>query len=259
MLSPRAMPQGEEAAPVENGMGKAAHPESSGLSSARTQCSAPDLLLLAFGDDQGAAAHEKRWGPTAPPRDGNEPAPFHTALREAVPRRGPAPEGGGGLQCRRRRWPRSGASGPRPSGSRRPPPPGGRRAQPWELGSRQRRPCLGDESLAPTARRQWCQCARRRRKSARDVVRTRCAVPWVPLTRWVKYASVLAQGGVRPLGRLQGCLLAALLRIAYSSLFVAKPQSETLRASCLDADIGDTTGSPDSASRPSIGNEECDD
>ncbi|CAK0826540.1 unnamed protein product [Prorocentrum cordatum] len=154
MLSPRAMSQGEEAAPVENGTGKAAHPESSGLSSARTQCSAPDLLLLDFSDGEDAVAHEKSWGCTAPPRDGSEPAPFRAALREAVPlgdrrpsrRGGPAVPAPGGAPLKRLRseafWEQRAAAARRP------------RCSPWEPGARQRRPCLEAESLAPAAGRQ---------------------------------------------------------------------------------------------------------
>mmetsp|Transcript_49553 Transcript_49553/g.128565 ORF Transcript_49553/g.128565 Transcript_49553/m.128565 type:complete len:191 (+) Transcript_49553:92-664(+) len=180
MLSPRAMLQEGEAVLAEQGKGEAVRPESDWPSSAPTRC--PTSELVAFDDDQDADVHKGSWGATAHRSD--EPAPLEKALMEAVRSVGQRP------------WRRSAMPAPREAPLRRlrseafweQKAAAARRPEcsPWELGVRQRRPCLGDESLAPTARRQWCQCARRRRKSARDVVRTRCAVPWVLLARRMK-------------------------------------------------------------------------
>ncbi|CAK0883635.1 unnamed protein product [Prorocentrum cordatum] len=140
MLSPRAVFQGVEAGLAEQWKCKAVRPETNWLSSAPTRC--PTSELLAFSDDQGADAHKESWGATALPRDGDEPAFLETALLEAVssgdgqPKMGSAVPAPAVAPLRRLRseafWEQKAAA------SRRPP------CSPWEVGVRQRRPCLAE-------------------------------------------------------------------------------------------------------------------
>jgi len=134
MLSPRAMFQEGEAVLAEQGKGEAVRPESDWPSSAPTRC--PTSELLAFDDDQDADVHKESWGTTA--RWSDELALLETASwRSAMPAPRDAP-------LRRLRseafWEQKAAAARRPECS------------PWELGVRQRRPCLGESDfLEPAA------------------------------------------------------------------------------------------------------------
>ncbi|CAK0872175.1 unnamed protein product [Prorocentrum cordatum] len=148
MLSPRAMfPEGE-AALAEHGKDKAVRPELDILSSAPTRC--PTSELLAFGDDQDADARKESRGATALPRDGDEPALLQMAPLEAVlfgdghHHIGSAMSAPRVAPLRRLRseafWEQKAAAARLPARS------------PWELGVRQRRPCLDErESCGPAA------------------------------------------------------------------------------------------------------------
>jgi len=146
MLSPRAMLQEGEAVLAEQGKGKAVRPESDWPSSAPTRC--PTSELLAFDDDQDADVHHGSWGATAHRSD--EPAPLEKALMEAVRSVGQRPWRRSAMPApreaplRRLRseafWEQRAAAAQRPACS------------PWELGVRQRRPCLeGSDVLGPAA------------------------------------------------------------------------------------------------------------
>ncbi|CAK0829733.1 unnamed protein product [Prorocentrum cordatum] len=130
-----------EAALAEQRKGKVVAHESYELSSAPTRC--PTAELLSFVDDLDADAHKESWGATALPRDGDEPE-LETALPEAVlsggrrPRRGSAVPAPREAPVRRLRsaayWEQKAAAAAQRLA-----------CSPWEVGARQRRPCLDEE------------------------------------------------------------------------------------------------------------------
>ncbi|CAK0837936.1 unnamed protein product [Prorocentrum cordatum] len=142
MSSPRAMLHEVEATLAEQGKEK-----SCGLSSAPTRC--PTAEISSFVDDWDSAANEESWGATALPRAGDEPE-LETALPEAVLSGGWRPQGSAvpaprNAPVRRLRseayWEqKAAAAAQQPTCS------------PWEVGVRQRRPCLDEEGcLGPAA------------------------------------------------------------------------------------------------------------
>ncbi|CAK0856836.1 unnamed protein product [Prorocentrum cordatum] len=195
MLSPRAMFQEGEAALAEHGKDKAVRPELDILSSAPTRC--PTSELLAFGDDQDADSRKESRGATALPRDGDEPALLQTAPLEAVlfgdghHQIGSAMPAPRVAPLRRLRseafWEQKAAAARLPARS------------PWELGVRQRRPCLDErESCGPAAvatpaaegaevegavgsSRSWAGAVSRElRRGARGPVALPAPSPWSP-------------------------------------------------------------------------------